>query len=221
MLNKFWCFIITAFFLFLQLSFIAYAEDTESPLKQTGDKISYKNNLEDPNPKKHSLKYKPVAKYDLIDEFADRILVYVSPIDKITYKKQFHNGQRVKFRIVKNVYKSNGLFIRKGNPVEAVLETIIKPSFGGDPAELIIGRFTTKDEEGNKIELIGEVSKRGWNVLPVRLVADLWWCAPPFSLPLASLYLIRGFGTKISPKNKFKLYYESFLPQKEEAHREN
>ena len=160
--------------------------------------------LRELNPKK------PAFNYQSIDYDTNNISIPIASINFLTIKKTYlDEGQKVSFKVVEDVIKNGELFIKKETPVSGIIETITKSSRGGDPEELIIGRFETQDIYGNKISLAGEVQKKGAN--RALWIRPLVWvgCASFFGSPLVVLLLIKGGRVKILPTQTFKLdYYE-------------
>jgi basic membrane lipoprotein Med (substrate-binding protein (PBP1-ABC) superfamily) len=152
---------------------------------------------------------KYTRKYKLIDENQETVYVYVSSLNKIVTKKGLFEGQKVKFIVAEDVYKNKSLFIKKNTPVFAYIETITKSSFNGDPAQLIVGRFTTYDVLGNIIELSSQIKKNGANrSYWVRPLVTIGYCVPIFGTPLLLFFFVKGGRAKINTKQEFKLYYE-------------
>lgn len=152
---------------------------------------------------------KPVFNYKLIDENAEMVRVPIMPARYIVTKEGVSEGQKVKFVVVKDIRRNGDLYIKKGTPVEAIIETITKPSMGGDPSQIIIGRFTAKNTKGNKIDLTGEIQKNGANRATwIKPLAYIGYCVPVFGTPLLGLLLIKGGHAKITPRQEFVLYYE-------------
>ncbi|MFA6988943.1 MAG: hypothetical protein WC197_02635 [Candidatus Gastranaerophilaceae bacterium] len=152
---------------------------------------------------------KPVFHIKLIDENAEIVRVLVKADHYTIRSKNLTINQKVCFVVVDDVKKNKELFIRKNTPMSGMVETITKAGWAGDPAELIIGRFTTTDVNGNKIDIAGEIIKTGANraywVRPVFYTGEL---LPPYSTPLLLVYFIKGGNAKITPRKKFTLYYE-------------
>ncbi len=163
---------------------------------------------------------KPVFSYRLFDENTVDVEVTVSSSSVIsTNHVHFESfggidlgrgidiGNPVTFHIVNDVKKDGKLVIRKGTPVKAIIGNIISSSSGGAPAEVTVERFITQDIYGNKIELFGEVQKRGINLyLPYYLLAVGGY---PFTFGLSAFILyLHGGQARISPGHEFTLYYE-------------
>lgn len=152
---------------------------------------------------------KPVFKYQSIDYDTDTLNVPVSSVSFLSIKSaHLDEGTKVNFRIAEDVMKNNMLFIKKDTPAIGIIETITKSSSGGDPEEMIIGRFFTKDANENIINLSGQIQKKGAN--RALWIRPLVWigCASFFGTPLVVLLAIKGGRVKIKPEQKFILTYD-------------
>jgi len=116
-------------------------------------------------------------------------------------------GEKVKFRVEKDVYKDGKLFIAKNTPVDAIIGNVVPSSMAGAPAELTIERFITKDVNGNSVELSGAINETGLNLTPV--VYLLAYGGYPFSFG-ASIFLLYlpGGQASIESGQEFTLNYE-------------
>lgn len=145
----------------------------------------------------------------LIQDYAESQDVVVSSVNYLVAKKGLYEGQKVKFAVVYDVYKDGELFIKNETPVTAYIETITKSSFLGDPSQIIVGRFVTKDINGKEVELSGEVLKNGANrAYWVRPLVITGYLLPVVGSPLLLFFFVKGGRAKIKPKYKFTLYYE-------------
>lgn len=154
---------------------------------------------------------KPVIKLKLINENAEIIKIPISSIFQINTENNtiINEGQTLTFKVLKNIYKNGDVFIAKGTPVSALVETLTQPSFGGDPAEIHIGRFTTIDINGKKVELTGEIQKQGANrAIWVRPLADIVSWGSIYGTPLMLLYFVKGGDVKIDTNHEFVLCFE-------------
>lgn len=150
-----------------------------------------------------------VYKPKFIDENAENVYVFVSSVESLASKKGLYEGKQVVFRVAANVNKNNELFIKKDAPVSAYVETITKSSFAGDPEELVLGRYSTQDINGNKVDLSGQISKKGANrALWVKPLMYAGYVVPIFGSPLLLLYFVRGGSAKIKTNQQFQLYFE-------------
>lgn len=152
---------------------------------------------------------KPAVHYKLIDENAEIVRISMSPATLITTKNGLKIGQQVSFIILKDVYKNGELFIKKDTSVNAFIELISKAERYGDPDEIELGRFSTKDIKGNIVELDGTIRKQGAN--RAKWVKPLYYIGASAPIPCAPLmvfYFVKGGKTKIAPEQSFELYYQ-------------
>lgn len=153
---------------------------------------------------------KPAFKIKLINENDKIIKVAISPTSIIKPNKSSKEGEKVTFKVLNDVYSNEKIYIKKETPVEAFIETLTPPSRGGDPAQLNIGRFTTTDINGNKIDLHGEIQKQGANrAIWVRPLTDIASNVHIYAAPLLLLYFIKGGKAEINTNQEFVLYSES------------
>lgn len=153
---------------------------------------------------------KPAFKFKLIDENTEFIKVKISSVSQIKANKQIKEGQVVTFKIIKDVYKNGEIYIKKDTNVNAYLETLTPSSFGGDPAQICIGRFTTTDINGKIVDLNGEVQKQGANrAIWIRPLTDIASNVHLYAAPLLLLYFVKGGNVKITTDQEFVLYSES------------
>lgn len=158
----------------------------------------------------HSLK--GLAKYNgaykLIDEKAQITRIYVSSSELIT-ATTIKEGQTLKFIVTKDVYRDGKIFIKKGTPVNAILELVSKQTYFGDPAEIEVGRLVTNDINGKIINIEGTIRQEGAN--RAMWVKPLYYAGinvPYFGLLFYSLYFVKGGKAKIKPSKEFEFYYE-------------
>lgn len=144
---------------------------------------------------------KNIPSYKLIDENAEVVKVSIHSVNLITTKDGLKIGQKVEFKVAKDVYKNDKIFIKKDTPIDAFIELISKAGRFGEPDEIEIGRFFTKDVKNNPVELVGTVRKQG---------ADRGiWVRPLYNTGYGAIfYFVKGGRTKIKPEHNFELYYE-------------
>lgn len=151
---------------------------------------------------------KPVFKYKLIDENAEVVRVNVSSVGALSTKKLLNEGLHVNFKVVSDVEKNGQLYIKKDTPVNGIIETITGASRGGDPAELIVGDFSTTDVNGSSVDLHGEIRKKGQNravwIRPLAFIGPY----TIYGAPLKLLLLIKGGQANIKTNQSFALYQE-------------
>lgn len=108
---------------------------------------------------------------------------------KPTY--QIHD--KVKFIVAQDVLKNGNVYIKQGTEAIGVFrEARIGIGAVGAPDEIQISLFTTKDVNGNKVDLYGSVVKEGKDIGMFQM------------LPLLSQ--IPSIGSPISPKTIYTLY---------------
>lgn len=132
---------------------------------------------------------------------------YYGNVDKVAGRHSIDIGDRATFRVAADIKKAGKLVIREGTVVDAIVGNIVPSSTRGAPAEVVIERFVTVDVNGKKVELVGEVHKRGINMyIPYCL---LGYGAYPFTFG-ASIFLIylHGGQAVIRPGETFTLLYE-------------
>lgn len=145
---------------------------------------------------------KPITEDDVIN-------VYVCSATTIGSSSGKKVGDKVYFKVSQDVYKNGKLFIKKDTDSEAVLENISKQAMGGDPEEIEIGSFSTRDAGGNLINLTGSVRKQGANRATwVKPIVYTGYASIPFGAPLMVVVLVKGGKARITPKENYKLYYE-------------
>jgi|GEM_PF-3603066 len=164
---------------------------------------------------------KPVFKYRLLDEDTIDIEITVSSTSKISTEhvhfesfKSKHTGsgdidigENVRFMIVNDVKKDGKVLIRKGTPVQAIIGSIVPSSNRGVPAEVMVERFITRDVNGNRVALAGEVRKRGINLYLLYTILAI--AGAPFTFGASELFLyLHGGQAKIKPGDEFTVYYE-------------
>jgi len=151
----------------------------------------------------------PAVHYKLIDENAEVVRIPVCAINLITTKDSLKIGQNIYFKVSNDVYKNGEIFIKNGTTVNAFIELISKATYFGDPDEIELGRFSTKDVKGNTVELVGTVTKQGAD--RGKWAKPLYYAGlsvPLFGAPLLLCYFVKGGKTSIKPEQNFELYYE-------------
>lgn len=152
---------------------------------------------------------KHIVHYKFIDENAEIVKIPVSAVNLITTKDGLKLGQTVEFKVTKDVYKNGQLFIKNGTSVSAIVELISKAERYGDPDEIELGRFSTKDVKSNTVELVGNVRKQGAD--RGKWAKPLYYMGASVPYPCGILmvfYFVKGGKTNIKPEQTFELYYE-------------
>lgn len=140
--------------------------------------------------------------YDYSDTYS--IPIYLKIVEPITTKyEQLIEGQIIKFVVQNDVYNNNELILKKGDIINASIETIITSGMNGFPAEIIIDNFEIPGIKNS--QLLSEYTKRGQNrcfwVYPLKWSLTLI----PFVGSLTNL--IKGGHAKITAKDDIILYY--------------
>lgn len=152
---------------------------------------------------------KQAVYYKVIDESVEVISIPICAIKLITTNEGLKIGQKVDFKISKDVYKNGEIFIKKDASVNAFIELISEAASYGDPDEIEIGRFSTIDTKGNSVNLAGIVKKQGANrAIWAKPLYYAGLSAPIFGAPLLLCYFVKGGKTHIKPEQIFQLYYE-------------
>lgn len=161
---------------------------------------------------------RPVYKQKFITETDTSIAIIIGCKSKIATNqadigdirvgsRKLDVGDKVNFKVLNNVIKNGELFIAKDTKVDAIVGNITPSSKAGAPAELTVERFITTDINGNKVELTGNIIKKGANLTP--LVYLLAYGGYPFSFGLSILALyIPGGQAVIGTQQKFTLYID-------------
>lgn len=152
---------------------------------------------------------KPAVHHKIIDENAQIIKISLQSINLITTNDGLKLGQKVAFKVSKDVYKDGKIFIKEGTPITAFVELVSQAGRCGDPDEIELGRFSTQDVNQNPIDLDGIIRKQGadrgkW----ARSLYCIGRSAPYPCAPLMLVYFVKGGKTKIRPNDTFELYYE-------------
>lgn len=146
------------------------------------------------------------AESGLLYNYADTysIPIYLKIVEPITTKhEQIIEGQVIKFALQKDVYHNDELILKRGDIVDARVETIITSGMNGFPAEIVVNGFDIPGIKSS--QLISEYIKKGQNrcfwVYPLKWSLTLI----PFVGSLTNL--IKGGHAKITPKDDIILYY--------------
>lgn len=118
-----------------------------------------------------------------------------------------HIGDKINLRVVKDVFKDGEKFIAKNTQVEAIVGNITLPAQGGNPGEIVIERFSTYDINQNKINLCGNIKKRGASTTALYYILGYGGLPFSFGLSIFLLYL-PGMPATIKPNKVYNLIYE-------------
>lgn len=149
------------------------------------------------------------------------IAVVLSPVDKIATKNKRlkidkeascktafpYIGDRVAFRVVKDVEKDGKLIVAKDTIVYAKISEVSPRAMGGAPAEMTIESFEMYDKKGNLVPLDGEIASSGYSLSFWIGLAELATTPFLFGLAVPLLRLIPGGQAVFSPRKNYVVYY--------------
>lgn len=147
-----------------------------------------------------------IAEKNLPYNYADTysIPIYLKIVEPIsTRHEQIIEGQIIKFAVQKDIYHNEELILKRGDIIDARVETIITSGMNGFPAEIIIDNFVIPGIKNT--QLISEYTKKGQNrcfwVYPLKWSLTLI----PFVGSLTNL--IKGGHARITAKDDIILLY--------------
>ena len=123
--------------------------------------------------------------------------------EEISTKDEIYEGQKILFRVLRDVYLNKQKIIKAGEIVPARIETIITSGMNGFPAEIIVDNFTFKNIDNEKI--LSTYTDKGFN--RCYMVYPLKWALTliPFAGSLTNF--IKGGHAKIKTSEVITLYY--------------
>lgn len=149
------------------------------------------------------------------------IAVVLKPVNKIVtknkrvklgndekYKLAYpYIGDRVAFKVVKDVVKDDKVLIEKDTIVYAKIGEVSPRAMGGAPAEMTIEGFEIYDKNGDLIPLDGEVASSGYSLSFWIGLAELATTPFLFGLAVPLLRLLPGGQAVVSPRKNYVVYY--------------
>lgn len=136
---------------------------------------------------------------------------------KIKIKKDSNNeqysvpfpsiGDRVAFKVVKDVIKDGEIVIEKGTLVYAQVGEVAPRAMGGAPAEMTLENFEMIDKNGKHISLDGQIASSGYSLSFWIGLAEL--ATTPFLIGFAVplLRVLPGGQAVITPRKNYIVYY--------------
>jgi hypothetical protein len=124
------------------------------------------------------------------------------------YKAAFpYIGDKVAFKVVKDVVKDGKVLIEKDTIVYAKIGEVSPRAMGGAPAEMTIEGFEMYDKKGKLIPLDGEIASSGYSLSFWIGLAEL--ATTPFLIGLAVplLRLLPGGQAVVTPRKNYVVYY--------------
>lgn len=116
-------------------------------------------------------------------------------------------GERIPFKVVKDVKKGDEIIIKKDTIVYAKIGEVAPRAMGGAPAEMTIEQFEIKDENGNIKPLDGSINSSGYSLSFWIGLAELATTPFLFGLAVPLLRLLPGGQAVISPRKRYVVYY--------------
>lgn len=116
-------------------------------------------------------------------------------------------GERVAFRVARDVEKEGTILIPKNTIVYAKIGEVSPRAMGGAPAEMTIEGFEMMDKDGKLIPLDGEISSSGYSLSFWIGLAELATTPFLFGLAVPLLRLLPGGQAVVSPRKNYVVYY--------------
>lgn len=92
--------------------------------------------------------------------------IKIKPAQKIsTCYDEIEVGDKIKFSVVKDVYKNGKLYIKKGTPIYGVVDYVSDNGWAYDNAQIDFKKFRLKNIDGKVIETTSPVSINGFDIL--------------------------------------------------------
>lgn len=138
-------------------------------------------------------------------ESIKQVPVKMSITQKISTKTHLKEGQKLDFKVIKDVVLDKNLELKKGTIITGKLETISLNQAFGVPADIVIDDFKTVVNK-SEINLEGNIHKIGANrslwVYPVGYTTGIMFFGAGFAL-----FTVRGGHAKIRTKDVYEAYY--------------
>lgn len=144
-------------------------------------------------------------KYILPYDFSstEYVPIKLSITKEVSTKDEIVEGQKLEFKVLKDVYYKDKLVVKKDDIVTATLETIVTSGMNGFPAELVVDDF---DIPGiKKSQLISTYIKKGQN--RCFWVYPLKWALTIIPIAGSLTNFIMGGHARIKTKDVITLYY--------------
>ena len=136
-------------------------------------------------------------------ESLEAVKIIMQPLQEISSANEIYEGQEVKFKVKKNVYCHNCLYIKKDTIVTARIETIITRGMNGFPAEIIIDNF--KIDGVRDSQLLGTYKEVGSNF--ALLVYPIKWILTPIPFAGSLTNFILGGHAKIKTTDTIAIIF--------------
>ena len=116
-------------------------------------------------------------------------------------------GERVAFKVVKDVIQDGKIIISKGSIVYAKVGEVSPRAMGGAPAEMTLEQFVVKNDSGDDIKLSGDISTSGYSLSVWIGLAELATTPFIYGLAVPLLRLFPGGQAIISPQKEYIVYF--------------
>ena len=146
---------------------------------------------------------KPYTNLDYNYEDTDTVDVKLSVLEDIKNEKYLHEGQIIKFQVVRDVKYQNEIVIKHGTIATARVETIIANGMNGIPASVVFGDFNIEGVPWSK--LTSNYEKFGLDLS--LMVYPLKWALTILPPTGTLTNFIKGGHVKLKSKNVITIKY--------------
>ena len=146
---------------------------------------------------------KPYTNLDYNYEDTDTVDVKLSVLEDIKNEKYLHEGQIIKFQVVRDVKYQNEIVIKHGTIATARVETIIANGMNGIPASVVFGEFNIEGVPWSK--LTSNYEKFGLDLS--LMVYPIKWALTILPPTGTLTNFIKGGHVKLKSKNIITIKY--------------
>lgn len=146
---------------------------------------------------------KPYTNLDYNYEDTDTVDVKLSVLEDIKNEKYLHEGQIIKFQVVRDVKYQNEIVIKHGTIATARVETIIANGMNGIPASVVLGDFDIEGVPWSK--LTSTYEKFGLDLS--LMVYPIKWALTILPPTGTLTNFIKGGHVKLKSKNVITIKY--------------
>lgn len=146
---------------------------------------------------------KPYTNLDYNYEDTDTVDVKLSVLEDIKNEKYLHEGQIIKFQVVRDVKYQNEIVIKHGTIATARVETIIANGMNGIPASVVFGDFNIEGVPWSK--LTSNYEKFGLDLS--LMVYPIKWALTILPPTGTLTNFIKGGHVKLKSKNVITIKY--------------
>lgn len=142
-----------------------------------------------------------ILPYDYTDTTSVPIRLAVTK--EISSEKGLFEGQKLEFRVVRDVYYNEKLILARGSIVQGKVETIVTSGMNGFPAELMLDGFEIPGIKQS--QLMGGYIKKGQN--RCFWVYPLKWALTLIPVAGSLTNFIKGGHVKLHTRDIITIYY--------------